>query len=100
MKLDYPIIKDWAIVSNRSEDNSLEFISHHIQGKVFGHPIYGDNYSITTSRIVRFIAEQGIILVQTENSMYLLTEENISERYNEFYNGQAFSTLMKQIEDR
>ena len=76
MKLNYPIVKDWAFVAP-------EPIPSRLCGKVYGSEKFPDGTNVISSSIQRVIEEQGVIIVETRNSKYIICEDEVSKEYEE-----------------
>ena len=76
MKLNYPIVKDWVFIAP-------ELIPYRLCGKVYGSEKFPDGTNIASSFIQRMIEEQGVIIVETENSKYVIRENEVSKDYEE-----------------
>lgn len=105
MKLNYPEIKNWSLCDSYplvfegyiDPKSIFEYIHIHIDGIVYNSLKFLDGRRIFTSRVQRFIYEQGVIIAETKNSKYILREENINKDYkNEF--GNVWEKLVKNIE--
>lgn len=100
MKLNYPEIKDWGIIDNCGYDDiymASELRPKRIFGRVYGNSKFEDGTIVATSEIQRMIYEQGIIIVETKNSKYIIRKETIDEKYeNQF--GNVWEKLVKNIE--
>lgn len=84
MKLNYPIVKDWAFIGIIS--NSFiapKLIPSRLYGKVYGSEKFPDGTSIASSSVQRMIEEQGVIIVETKNSKYIIRENEVSKEYKE-----------------
>jgi hypothetical protein len=84
MKLNYPIVKDWAFIGVIS--NSFiapELISSRLCGKVYGSEKFPDGTNVAPSSIQRMFEEQGVIIVETRNSKYIIRENEVSKEYEE-----------------
>ena len=64
MKLNYPIVKDWAFVGAVSNPFiAPELISSRLCGKVYGSEKFPDGTNVVSSSIRRMIEEQGVIKI-------------------------------------
>lgn len=93
MKLNYPEIKDWCIC----EDSSNPFLApelrkRYIHGAVYNSERFRDGAYVNTSRIRRIFEEQGVLIVETRNSKYILRAEEVNESY-EMKFGNVFEKL-------
>lgn len=76
IKLNYPIVKDWAFVAP-------EPIPSRLCGKVYGSEKFPDGTNVASSYIRRMIEEQGVIIVETRNSKYIIREDEVSKEHEE-----------------
>ena len=84
MKLNYPIVKDWAFVGAVSNPFiAPELIPSRLCGKVYGSEKFPDGTNVASSYIRRMIEEQGVIIVETRNSKYIIREGEVSKEYKE-----------------
>ncbi len=84
MKLNYPIVKDWAFVDAVSNlFIAPELITLRLCGKVYGSEKFSDGTNVASSHIWRMTEEQGIIIVETKNSKYIIRENEVSKEYKE-----------------
>lgn len=86
MKLEYPILKEWAIIIN-NKDLYMEpdECPRHCIGKVYNSPRFVNGKTVITSRITRFIEEQGVIIAETKHSKYILHKEDMADSFAELY---------------
>ena len=86
MKLNYPIVKDWAFVFAGAVSGSFiapELVSSRLCGKVYSSEKFSDGTNVASSSIRRMIEEQGVIIVETKNSKYVIRENEVSKEYEE-----------------
>jgi len=84
MKLDYPIVKDWAFIDVISNSFIVpKLIPSRLYGKVYGSEKFSDGTSVASSSVQRMIEEQGVIIVETRNSKYIIRENEVSKEYEE-----------------
>ena len=84
MKLNYPIVKDWAFVGAVSNPFiAPELIPSRLCGKVYGSEKFLDGTNIASSSIQRMFEEQGVIIVETRNSKYIIRENEVFKEYEE-----------------
>ena len=84
MKLNYPIVKDWAFISAVSYlFIAPELIPSRLCGKVYGSEKFPDGTNVASSYIRRMFEEQGVIIVETKNSKYIIRENEVSKEYEE-----------------
>jgi hypothetical protein len=86
MKLNYPVIKDWAFISGEAKPNPFRApeLNHvRLHGKIFGSENFKDGFQVATSIIQRMIEEQGAIIVETTHSKYIIRENEVSKEYEE-----------------
>jgi len=84
MKLNYPIVKDWAFVGAVSNPFiAPELIPSRLCGKVYGSEKFPDGTNVASSSIQRMFEEQGVIIVETRNSKYIIRENEVSKEYKE-----------------
>ena len=76
MKLNYPIVKDWAFIAP-------EPVPSRLCGKVYGSEKFPDGLNVISSPIQRMFEEQGVIIVETRNSKYIIRENEVSKEYAE-----------------
>jgi len=100
MKLDYPILKNWSLTKRPPANpyQAPELGTTHFQGEVFGNPRFEDGASVTTSSVQNLILEQGVILVKTANSIYIIKEEDVHPEYEAAF-PNAFGRLKSSIEE-
>lgn len=92
MKLDYPEIKNWSFGITPN-------VHYYLTGQIYNSPKprLVDGLHVQTSNIIRMFEEQGIIIVETKNSKYILRKEKIDKDYeNEF--GNVWGKMIKNIE--
>lgn len=99
MKLNYPEIKDWCIIEHSYGNIYMapELKPKSVFGRVYGNSKFEDGTTITTSTIQRMIYEQGVIIVETKNSKYIIRKETIDEQYETIYKN-VWEKLIKNIE--
>lgn len=100
MKLDYPEIKDWCIIDTCGYDNvytAPEIRPKRVFGRVYENPKFEDGTTVATSTIQRMIYEQGVIIVETKNSKYLIRKDNIDKQYESAF-GKVWEKLIANIE--
>lgn len=86
MKLEYPILKEWAIViNNKNPYIEPDECPRHCMGKVYNSFHFVDGKTVITSRVIRFIEEQGVIIAETKNSKYILCKADMAEGFAELY---------------
>jgi hypothetical protein len=84
MKLNYPIVKDWAFTGAVNYPFiAPEPIPFRLYGKVYGSEKFPDGTNIVTSSIQRMIEEQGVIIVETRKLKYIIRENEVSKEYKE-----------------
>lgn len=84
MKLNYPIVKDWAFIGAASNPFvAPELIPSRLYGKIYGSEKFPDGTNVVSSSIQRMIEEQGVIIVETRNSKYIIRENEVSKEYKE-----------------
>ena len=84
MKLNYPIVKDWAFIGTVSNPFiAPELISSRLCGKVYGSEKFSDGTNVAFSSIQRMFEEQDVIIVETRNSKYIIRENEVSKDYEE-----------------
>ena len=84
MKLNYPIVKDWAFVDAVSDPFvAPELVPFRLCGKVYGSEKFPDGTNVASSSIQRMFEEQGVIIVETKNSKYIIREDEVSKEYAE-----------------
>lgn len=84
MKLNYPIVKDWAFIGVISNSFIVpKLIPSRLYGKVYGSKKFPDGTSVASSFIQRMIEEQGVIIVETKNLKYIIRENEVSKEYKE-----------------
>ena len=66
-------------------------------GCVYGNSKFEDGTTIATSTIQRMIYEQGVIIVETKNSKYIIRKETIDEQYETIYKN-VWEKMIKNIE--
>ena len=76
MKLNYPIVKDWVFIAP-------ELIPSRLCGKVYGSEKFPDGTNVISSSIQRMFEEQGVIIVETRNSKYIIRENEVSKEHEE-----------------
>lgn len=99
MKLNYPVIKDWAFISGEAKPNPFrapELNPIRLHGKIFGSEKFEDGTYIATSSIQRMFEEQGVIIVETKNSKYIIRESEVSKKYEEMM-GNVWEKLLTNI---
>lgn len=99
MKLNYPVIKDWVFISGEAKPNPFrapELNPIRLHGKIFGSENFKDGSQIATSAIQRMIEEQGIIVVETMNSKYIIRKEEVSGEYEAKW-GNVWEKLLTNI---
>ena len=86
MKLEYPILKEWAIIiNNKNPYMSSDEYPKHCIGKVYGNPRSEDGKVVITSKIIRFIEEQDAVIAETKHSRYILRKTEMAESFAELY---------------
>lgn len=84
MKLNYPIVKDWAFINAGSHPFvAPELVPFRLCGKIYGSEKFPDGTSVASSSVQRMIEEQGVIIVETRNSKYIIRENEVSKEYEE-----------------
>jgi hypothetical protein len=84
MKLNYPIVKDWAFTGAVNYPFiAPELIPSRLCGKVYGSEKFSDGTNVASSSIQRMFEEQGVIIVETRNSKYIIRENEVSKEYEE-----------------
>jgi hypothetical protein len=99
MKLDYPVIKDWALIGDETKVNPYrapELNPIRLCGKVYGSKSFKDGSQIATSAIQRMIEEQGIIVVETMNSKYIISKDEALKEYEDKM-GNVWDKLLNSI---
>jgi hypothetical protein len=99
MKLNYPVIKDWALIGDETKVNPYrapELNPVRLHGKIFGSENFKDGSQITTSAIQRMIEEQGVIIVETMHSKYIIRKEEMSGKYEAKW-GNVWEKLLTNI---
>ena len=105
MKLSHPEIKNWSLCDSYPSVFEgyidpkfiFEYIHIHIDGIVYNSLKFLDGRRIFTSRVQRFIYEQGVIIAETKNSKYILRKEEINKDYEDEF-GNVWEKLVKNIE--
>lgn len=96
MKLEYPILKEWAIIiNNKNPYMPPEECPKHCMGKVYGNSRFEDGKVVITSRIIRFIDEQDAIIVETKHSKYILYKAEMAESFAELYGKEEIWNKLK-----
>ena len=84
MKLNYPIVKDWAFIDGFNNPFiAPELITLRLCGKVYGSEKFPDGTNVVSSSIQRMFEERGVIIVETRNSKYIIRENEVSKEYEE-----------------
>ena len=99
MKLNYPVIKDWVFISGEAKPNPFrapELNPIRLHGKIFGSENFKDGSQIATSVIQRMIEEQGIIVVETMNSKYIISKDEVLKEYEDKM-GNVWDKLLNSI---
>ena len=95
MKLEYPILKEWSIIINSNPEMLLDECPKHCLGKVYWNPRFEDGTVVTTSRIIRFIEEQDVIIAETKHSKYILHKAEMAESFAELYGKEEIWNKLK-----
>ncbi len=98
MKLNYPIVKEWALIRGENTNPFMapELIPPRLHGKVYNDAKFKDGCYIATSSVQRMVEEQGVIIVETKNSKYIIRKEDVSEEY-EKQMGNVWQRLITSI---
>ena len=99
MKLSYPVIKDWALIGDETKVNPYrapELNPVRLCGKVYGSESFKDGSQVATSTIQRMIEEQGIIVVETMNSKYIISKDEVLKEYEDKM-GNVWEKLLNSI---
>ena len=91
MKLTYPSVKDWDFIAP-------ELIPSRLCGKVYGSEKFSDGTNVVCSSIQRMFEEQGVIIIETRNSKYIIRKENIDSGYEQAY-GDVWEKLLEKINE-
>ena len=84
MKLNYPIVKDWVFIGTVNNPFiAPELIPYRLCGKVYGSEKFPDGTNVLSSSIQRMFEEQGVIIVETRNSKYIIRENEVSKEHEE-----------------
>lgn len=96
MKLEYPILKEWAIIINNKNPYMSSYeCPKHCMGKVYGNPRFEDGKVIITSKIIRFIEEQDVIIVETKHNKYIIEKESMAKDFAELYGKNRIWNTLK-----
>lgn len=96
MKLEYPILKEWAIIiNNKNPYMPPEECPKHCMGKVYGSSCFEDGKVVITSRIIRFIDEQDAIIAETKHSKYILYKAEMEKSFAELYGKEEIWNKLK-----
>lgn len=74
-------LKNWSITSDiDARFIAPEMMHYHLQGNVYGHPRFGDGYSVITSRIIE-INDKGNYkeAITRSGSVYELHKEDVDK---------------------
>lgn len=99
MKLNYPVIKDWAFISGEAKPDQFrapELNPIRLHGEIFGSENFKDGSQVATSIIQRMIEEQGIIIIETMHSKYIIRKEEVSGEYEAEW-GNVWEKLLTNI---
>lgn len=99
MKLDYPEIRNWFLTPRVEERNPYiapECTLVSLCGDIYGSAQAPDGKKVLTSPIVRAIEEQGVIIIETQRSKYIIREENIDPGYVREC-GNVWATFLEEI---
>ena len=99
MKLNYPVIKDWTLISGEAKPNPFRAPELHpvrLHGKIFGSENFKDGSQIATSNIQRMIEEQGVIIIETMHSKYIIRKDEVSGEYEDKM-GNVWDKLLNSI---
>ncbi len=72
-----PKMKNWSVVSDPYQ--APEIREHRLAGEVYGHPLFPDGYSVTTSEIVK---TEGRTVTTKSGTLYEL--ENAHPDYEKY----------------
>ena len=92
-------MKDWAFISGEAKLNPFrapELNPVRLHGKIFGSENFKDGSQVTTSIIQRMIEEQGVIIVETMHSKYIIRKEEVSGEYEAKW-GNVWEKLLTNI---
>jgi hypothetical protein len=96
MKFDYAEVKNWALITENNPYRAPELNSVRLCGKVYGSKSFKDGSQIATSAVLRMIEEQGIIVVETMNSKYIISKgEALKEHKDKM--GNVWEKLLNSI---
>ena len=96
MKFDYAEVKNWALITENNPYRAPELNPVRLCGKVYGSKSFKDGSQIATSAIQRMIEEQGVIIVETTHSKYIIRKEEVSGEYEAKW-GNVWEKLLTNI---
>lgn len=96
MKLEYPILKEWAIITNNKNPKMSPIErSEHCLGKIYGDSRFKDGKVVITSEIIRFIEEQDVIIAETKHSKYILRKAEMAGIFARLYGREEIWNKLK-----
>ena len=99
MKFDYAEVKNWALITENNPYRTPELRSSYLCGDIYNDKRgkFEDGKGITTSKIMNMIFEEGIIIIRTKHTNYIINKDTVNKDYPDIY-PNYWDSLLNLIE--